>query len=262
MLVAQTLLYLGNAAWRIEMAVTSEIEWTDATWNPTTGCQKVSAGCDHCYAERFAERWRGVPGNYFSTGFDLTLRPNMLSRPSQWKAPRRIFVNSMSDLFHIDVPDAYVDKVFNVMEEVDRHTYQLLTKRPERMRRYLSKRYSRSVPRHIWLGVSVESNAYAWRARMLRDIDVPIRFLSLEPLLGPVDEVDFSGISWVIVGGESGPGRRYMDPTWVRSVRDRCELEGVAFFFKQWHKASTGRELDGRTWDGMPIWQAAAISQV
>lgn len=235
------------------MAATSTIEWTDATWNPTTGCTKVSPGCDNCYAERFAERWRGVRGNYFEDGFDLTLRPNMLGRPGQWRTGKRIFVNSMSDLFHRDVPDAYIDRVFDVMERVERHVYQLLTKRPERMRRYLRARYrGRTVPEHIWVGVSVESNAYAWRVDMLRDCPASIRFLSMEPCIGPVDAVGLDGIGWVIVGGESGPGKREMDPAWVRNVRDRCVALGVAFFFKQWHKAGTGRQLDGRTWDEMP----------
>lgn len=235
------------------MASQSAIEWTNSTWNPTTGCTKVSDGCDHCYAERFAERWRGVPGNYFEQGFDLTLRPNMLDRPASWRESRLVFVNSMSDLFHADVPDAYIDEVFDRMETVDRHTYQLLTKRPERLRRYARRRYGLGqAPLNIWFGTSVESNKVAWRADMLRDVNAAVRFLSIEPMIGPVDAVDFTGISWIIVGGESGPGKRPMDPTWVRDVRDRCETAKIAFFFKQWHKANTGRELDGRTWDEMP----------
>jgi len=235
------------------MSDQSAIEWTDSTWNPTTGCTKVSEGCDNCYAERFAERWRGVPGNYFTRGFDLQLRPNMLDRPAMWKTRRLIFVNSMSDLFHVGVPDSYVDEVFDRMERVDRHVYQLLTKRPERLRRYVRKRYGRSqAPRHIWFGASVESGKYAWRVDMLRDVPAPVRFLSVEPMIGPIGEVDLSGISWVIVGGESGPGKRPMNPDWVRDVRDRCVASGTKFFFKQWHKANTGRLLDGRTWDEMP----------
>jgi protein gp37 len=235
------------------VAATSAIEWTDASWNPTTGCTKVSPGCDNCYAERFAERWRGVPGNYFTTGFDLELRPNMLDRPATWRGRRLIFVNSMSDLFHVDVPDEYIDRVFDRMEAIDRHTYQLLTKRPERLRRYAAKRYrARPVPAHIWFGVSVESNQYAWRVDMLREVAAPVRFLSVEPMIGPVDQVNFEGISWIIVGGESGPRKRPIDPAWVREVRDRCLALDIAFFFKQWHKAGTGRELDGRTWDEMP----------
>ncbi len=235
------------------MAATSAIEWTDASWNPTTGCTKVSEGCDNCYAERFAERWRGVPGNYFTTGFDLKLRPNMLERPAMWRGRRLIFVNSMSDLFHVDVPDEYIDRVFDRMEAVDRHTYQLLTKRPERLRRYAAKRYrNRPIPAHIWFGVSVESNKYAWRVDMLREVAAPVRFLSIEPMIGSVDKVNFDDISWIIVGGESGPRKRPIDPEWVRDVRDRCSGLAIAFFFKQWHKAGTGRELDGRTWNEMP----------
>jgi protein gp37 len=245
------------------MAASSAIEWTDATWNPVTGCTKVSPGCDNCYAQRFAERWRGVPGNYFSSGFDLTLRPNMLGRPDQWRGSKRIFVNSMSDLFHRDVPDDYIDQVFDVMERVDRHVYQVLTKRPERLMRYTRDRYGdRLAPEHIWLGVSVESNAYAWRVDMLRRARATTRFLSMEPLIDAVDAVSIDSIDWVIVGGESGPGRRFMDPAWVRDVRDRCKAAGVAFFFKQWHKAGTGRELDGQTWDEMPALSADLATAV
>lgn len=244
------------------MSAISSIEWTDATWNPTTGCTKVSPGCDRCYAQTFAERWRGVPGNYFTNGFDLQLRPNMLNRPAQWKTPKRIFVNSMSDLFHVHIPDAYIDQVFDEMERVDRHIYQVLTKRPERMRRYLRKRYSaRRMPGHIWLGVSVESNAFAWRVDMLREVDADVRFLSVEPMLGSVDEVSLEGIHWVIAGGESGPGYRMLDIAWVRDLRDRCRAASVAFFFKQWHKRDTGRVLDGRTWDQLPKKRSAKHSK-
>lgn len=235
------------------MAATTAIEWTDATWNPSTGCEKISPGCDNCYAERFAERWRGVAGNYFEQGFDLTLRRNMLGRPTQWKKPLRIFVNSMSDLFHRAVPDNYLDEVFAEMEHVDRHVYQVLTKRPERMRRYCRARYgSGKLPSHIWMGTSVESNDYSWRVDMLRDVHAPIRFLSVEPMIDSIDKVSLAGISWVIVGGESGPRRRSMNVAWVRDVRDRCVTANIAFFFKQWHKAGTGRILDGRTWDQLP----------
>lgn len=237
------------------MAVQSTIEWTNSTWNPTTGCTKISEGCDNCYAERFAERWRGVPNNYFKNGFDLELRPNMLDRPAQWKSRRLIFVNSMSDLFHVGVPDGYVDQVFDRMERINHHIYQLLTKRPERMRRYLRKRYGAAqAPAQIWFGTSVESDKYAWRADMLRDVKAQVRFLSIEPMIGPVDKVRFDDINWIIVGGESGPGKRPVDPAWIRSVRDRCVKGGISFFFKQWHKANTGRELDGRTWDEMPAY--------
>jgi len=235
------------------MSTTSTIEWTDATWNVVTGCTKVSPGCDHCYAEKFAERWRGVRGNYYENGFDLQLRPNMLDRPASWKTPKRIFVNSMSDLFHVGVPDQYLDQVFDRMEAIDRHIYQVLTKRPERMRRYLKKRLGRKqLSPHIWIGVSVENNDYVWRADMLRDVSAAVRFLSIEPMLGPVDKLSLGGIHWIIVGGESGPNRRPMEAAWARDVRDRCAESGIAFFFKQWHKAGTGRILDGRTWDEMP----------
>ena len=240
------------------MAGQTAIEWTNATWNPTSGCQKISPGCDHCYAERFAERWRGVPGNYFENGFDLQLRPNMLGRPSSWRKPQLVFVNSMSDLFHVGVPDEYVDRVFDEMEAVDRHVYQLLTKRPERMRRYVRARYGVEVaPDQIWFGTTIESGEFAWRADMLREVNAKTRFLSIEPMIGPVDAVDFSGIGWIIVGGESGPGKRPMEPQWARDVRDRCLEAEIPFFFKQWHKGGTGRELDGRTWDGMPERPAA-----
>lgn len=202
---------------------------------------------------KFSERFRGVAGHYFESGFDLQLRPNMLDRPEQWRTPRRIFVNSMSDLFHMRVPDTYVDRVFERMERIDRHTYQLLTKRPERMMRYLRKRYAATgVPDQIWVGVSVENNDYAWRVDMLRRVAAKTRFLSVEPLLGPVDAVCLDGIAWVIVGGESGPRHRNMHVAWVRDIRDRCVEAGIPFFFKQWHKAGTGRELDQRTWNGLP----------
>lgn len=235
------------------MATTSTIEWTQATWNPVSGCERVSPGCDNCYALKFAERFRNVPGHYYENGFDLTLRPNMLDRPRSWRKSRFIFVNSMSDLFHRFVPDEYINQVFDQMELVDRHVYQVLTKRPERLRRYAKKRYGkRNLPVHIWLGVSVENNDYAWRADMLREVNAQVRFLSVEPMLGPIDRVTLDGIAWVIVGGESGPRHRSIQEAWVREVKDRCQRQNIAFFFKQWHKAGTGRLLDGRTWDEMP----------
>jgi len=235
------------------MANTSTIEWTNATWNPVSGCERVSPGCDRCYALRFAERFRGVPGHYYGSGFDVELRPGMLERPGTWRDPKLVFVNSMGDLFHRDVPDGYIDRVFEQMERHGRHTYQLLTKRPERMRRYLKSRYGSSLlPEQIWPGVSVESNAYAWRADMLREVNAQTRFLSVEPMLGPIDEVDLRDVGWVIVGGESGWGYRSMEGDWARDVRDRCSALGIPFFFKQWHKRGTGRSLDGRTWDEMP----------
>lgn len=235
------------------MAAITTIEWTEATWNPVSGCEQVSPGCDHCYAMKFAERFRGVQGHYYSSGFDLTLRPAMLDRPGRWIKPKRVFVNSMSDLFHRLVPDSYIDQVFDRMESANRHVYQLLTKRPDRLRRYAKRRYgSKLLPRHIWLGVSIENNDYAWCASMLRDANAAVRFLSVEPMLGSVNSVSLEGISWVIVGGESGPRHRPMQSAWVREVRDRCAKQSIAFFFKQWHKAGTGRLLDGRTWDEMP----------
>ncbi len=236
------------------MSDSSKIEWTDATWNPVTGCTQVSPGCDNCYAMRFAERWRGIKGHYFQNGFDVVLRAKMLDKPNQWRKPRLIFVNSMSDLFHRDVPDKYIDRVFERMEATDRHVYQLLTKRPERMKRYLGKRYGQGAcPPHIWIGTSVESNAYAWRAETLRNIRAEVRFLSVEPMLGPVGGVKLEGIGWVIAGGESGPGFRPLHVQWVRDLRDRCVAGNIAFFFKQWHKGKTGRLLDGCTWDEMPL---------
>ncbi len=238
------------------MAGLSKIEWTDATWNPVTGCTKITRGCDNCYAERFAERFRGTPGHPYEPGFDLTLRPERLSQPLSWKRPRMIFVNSMSDLFHKDVPTEFIDKVFDTMEAADWHVFQILTKRSSLMRDYLRRRYgSRLVPRHIWCGVSVEDNKAAARIRHLQDAPITTRFLSIEPLLGPVGDIDIEGVSWVIVGGESGPGARPMDADWVREIRDNCLSSEVPFFFKQWggvFKKRTGRILDGRTWDQMP----------
>ncbi|HJM49011.1 MAG TPA: phage Gp37/Gp68 family protein [Alphaproteobacteria bacterium] len=194
------------------MADNSAIEWTNTTWNPVTGCTKIGPGCDHCYAERSAERFRGVPGHPYEPGFDLTLRPDRLEWPARWQKPRMIFVNSMSDLFHKQIPVAYVDQVFESMERADHHTYQVLTKRSSRLRSYINMRYAeRSPPDHIWLGVSIEDRRRLSRLVHLRQIRAPIRFLSLEPLLGPLGRLDLDGIHWVIVGGESGPGARAME---------------------------------------------------
>lgn len=238
------------------MAQKSEIEWTDATWNPVTGCTKVGPGCDHCYAERFAERWRGVPGHPYEQGFDLRLWPSRLQQPFLWKRPRMIFVNSMSDLFHKDVDRAYIDQVFEAMELADWHVFQVLTKRSSLMRNYVKTRYDGGpVPAHIWLGVSVEDAAHVSRIGHLKDVNSDARFISFEPLLGPIDEVDLRGVEWAIVGGESGPGARPMRPAWARRLRDICERDGVAFFFKQWGGArpkSGGRLLDGEEWNGFP----------
>ena len=238
------------------MATVSKIEWTDTTWNPVTGCTKITRGCDNCYAERFAERFRGTPGHPYEPGFDLTLRPERLTQPLSWKRPRMIFVNSMSDLFHKDIPTDFIDRVFETMETADWHVFQVLTKRSPLMRDYLRRRYgSRHAPRHIWCGVSVEDNKAAARIRHLQDAPLSTRFLSIEPLLAPVGDIDIEGISWVIVGGESGPNARPMKREWAIEVRDLCERKGIPFFFKQWggvFKKRTGRILDGRTWDEMP----------
>ncbi len=243
------------------MASTTAIEWTDVTWNPVTGCTKISAGCDHCYAERFSERFRGVAGHPFETGFDLTLRPERLNQPLTWKRPRMVFVNSMSDLFHKNVPEEFIGRVFDTMEQAHWHTFQVLTKRSSLMRDFLKRRYGDSPgPRHIWLGVSIEDAARVSRLRHLQAAPAGLRFLSIEPLIGPVGSLDLDGIDWVIVGGESGPGARPMEADWVREVRDQCVSAGVAFFFKQWgglRPKSGGRELDGREWNEWPAFVAA-----
>lgn len=238
------------------MSDKSQIEWTDATWNPVTGCTKITRGCDHCYAERFAERFRGVPDHPFARGFDVTLRPERLSQPLVWKRPRMIFVNSMSDLFHKRIPMEFIDRVFDTMEAADRHVFQVLTKRSTMLRRYIRRRYGTCpVPWHIWCGVSVEDETASARIRHLQQTSISTRILSIEPLLGPIDNLDLTGIAWVIVGGESGPQARPMRREWVLDIRDRCQRADVPFFFKQWggiHKKQTGRTLDGRTWDEMP----------
>ena len=238
------------------MTGTSAIEWTDVTWNPVTGCTKISAGCDRCYAERIAERFRGVRGHPFENGFDLTLRPERLHQPASWRRPRMIFVNSMSDLFHKSVPCDFVDAVFEAMEGADWHVFQVLTKRSSRLRAYVNSRYAdNSAPAHIWIGVSVEDGTKLSRVRHLSDSAAQVRFLSLEPLIGPIKRLKLSGIHWVIVGGESGPGARHMHPDWARQIRNRCVVSGVPFFFKQWGGATPkagGRLLDGREWNQWP----------
>ena len=241
----------------------SQIEWTEATWNPVTGCTQVSPGCANCYAMRFAERFRGVPGHPYERGFDLQLRPERLDQPLRWRKPRTIFVNSMSDLFHPDVPDAYIQRVFAVMQEASQHRFQVLTKRSERLAE-LSP--TLPWPQNIWMGVSVENQRWTSRIDDLRQTGAKIKFLSCEPLLGPLD-LDLKGIDWVIAGGESGPGARPMDGDWVRGVRDQCGEAETAFFFKQWGahgecgkrvgKKRAGRVLDARTWDGMPNWEGS-----
>jgi len=245
------------------MSDNSSIEWTDATWNPVRGCTKISPGCKNCYAETFAERFRGVPGHPYEQGFDLRLVPEKLEQPLLWRSPRRIFVNSMSDLYHIDVPDDYIASVCATMRRAHWHHFQVLTKRSERMRELLTGplRDAASLP-NVWWGVSVEDRRHGLpRIDHLRGCPVPVRFLSVEPLLEDLGEVDFSGISWVIVGGESGPRSRPMQPEWVESLLQQCESGGVPFFFKQWggvRKKKTGRLLNGRTYDAMPAGASAA----
>ncbi len=248
------------------MSGTSTIEWTEATWNPVTGCTKVSPGCAHCYAETFAERFRGVPGHPYEQGFDLKLWQDRLELPLKWKRPRSIFVNSMSDLFHADVPAEFIASVFDVMARADWHTFQVLTKRPER-----AAEMSRDLvwAPNVWMGTSVENQRWTSRIDDLRKTDAHVKFLSCEPLLGPLQltldrrpGLGHVGIDWVIVGGESGPGARPMRADWARDIRAQCVDADVAFFFKQWGahnehgvrvgKHRSGRVLDGQTWDAMP----------
>lgn len=259
------------------MSNTSSIEWTatinsdgsttpGSSWNPVTGCTEVSPGCDHCYARTFAERFRGVPGNHFEQGFDLKLWPDRLMLPHKWRKPRRVFVNSMSDLFHQDVPDAFILEVFNTMALTPRHTYQVLTKRPSRLvntgltDKILSNLYhltgSGLWPSHIWMGVSVENQRYDWRIDKLRDVPAPVRFISAEPLLGDMT-LNLYGLSWLIAGCESGYDARPMDENWVRHLRNQCRSGGIAFFYKQrlderGHKISLP-ELDGKIWNQFPV---------
>jgi protein gp37 len=238
------------------VADNSSIEWTDATWNPVTGCTKITAGCDNCYAARFSERFRGVAGHPFENGFDLTLRPERIEQPLKWRRARMIFVNSMSDLFHKGVPETFIDQVFETMERADWHIYQVLTKRSSRMQRFLNRRYATArPPAHIWCGVSVEDARGAARIDHLRKSACAVRFLSVEPLIGPVGPVDLSGIHWVIAGGESGPSARVMHIDWAREIRDECRRQKVPFFFKQWgglRPKSGGRSLDGQEWSEFP----------
>ncbi len=239
------------------MASTSKIEWTDATWNPVRGCIKISPGCKHCYAETFAERFRGVPGHAYEQGFDLRFVPEKLLEPLRWTSSKTVFVNSMSDLFQDGVPDDYIESVIEVMKLANWHTYQVLTKRSGRMRDFLnSDRFDSRGSDHIWWGVSVEDREFGLpRIDELRELSVGIRFLSIEPLLADLGSIDLSKIDWVIVGGESGAGARTMKRDWVESIRKQCERDGVPFFFKQWggfQKAKNGRELNGRTDDELP----------
>jgi protein gp37 len=234
------------------MAVGSSIEWTDATWNPVTGCTKISPGCRNCYAERMACRLRAMGHPRYARGFELTLQPDVLDLPARWRSPRMVFVNSMSDLFHEGVPSAYVEQCFEVMCGTPRHAYQILTKRADRL-----LRMSGGLPWYpnVWVGTSVENADYVWRVDLLARVKASVRFVSLEPLLGPIRNLPLDNIDWVIVGGESGPGARPVRPEWVTDVRDQCVRAGVPFFFKQWggvHKSKAGRMLQGREWNQMP----------
>ena len=246
------------------MSSQSTIEWTDATWNPVRGCTKISPGCKYCYAETFAERFRGVPGHPYERGFDLRLVPEKLTEPLRWGKPRMIFVNSMSDLFHERVPDEYILKVAEVMTVANWHVFQVLTKRSERMKELLKtslKPYARQ--RHIWWGVSVENRKYGLpRIHHLRSSPAAVRFLSVEPLIEDIGKINIEGISWVIVGGESGAKARPIKPEWVISIRDQCKVASVPFFFKQWggrNKKKTGRKLGGNTYDEFPDFMLGTI---
>jgi protein gp37 len=235
------------------MANNSHIEWTEATWNPITGCTKISPGCKNCYANRMAMRLKAIGQPNYRNGFELTVHEQMLSMPSKWSKSRTIFVNSMSDLFHQDVPLTYIQQVFSSMHQASWHQYQILTKRSDRL---LLLNSDIDWAPHIWMGVSVENKDYTFRIDHLRRTDAHLKFLSLEPLLGPLPELDLRGIDWVIVGGESGPRARPIEADWVRAIRDQCLNQNVPFFFKQWggvFKKRNGRLLDGRTWDQMPM---------
>jgi protein gp37 len=234
------------------MANNSSIEWTEATWNPLTGCTKISPGCKHCYAERMAQRLMAMGNPSYANGFNLTLHEHLLDLPLQWKKPRTIFVNSMSDLFHKDVPIEFIQSVFATMRSAHWHRFQVLTKRAERLAE-ISPQLDWAA--NIWMGVSIENARYLHRIDCLRQTGAQVKFLSLEPLLGPLHNLDLRGIDWAIVGGESGPGARPLALSWVTEIRDQCKQQEVAFFFKQWggvQKKRTGRLLEGRTWDEMP----------
>jgi protein gp37 len=232
----------------------SAIEWTESTWNPVTGCSKVSPGCAHCYAETLSRRfgWSRTAWTPANATTNVVLRPERLETPLRWKRPRMIFVNSMSDLFHELVPVSFIENVFAVMASAHWHTFQVLTKRAERLGELASQL---DWPANVWMGVSVENNRWTRRADYLREVPAAVRFISAEPLLGPLDQLGLDRIDWLIAGGESGPRHRPIERAWVIELRDRCEIEGVAFFLKQWGGRTSkagGRELEGRTWDGMP----------
>jgi protein gp37 len=235
------------------MARKSKIEWTESTWNPVTGCTKISIGCRNCYAERFALRLKAAGNRNYANGFRVTLHPHLLRMPLRWRQPRTIFVNSMSDLFHKDVPLDFISKIFNVMSHASQHRFQVLTKRSARM---VQLSPSLSWPQNIWMGVTVEKADCTSRIEHLRRTPAAIKFVSFEPLLGPVPNIGLEGIDWVIVGGESGPGARSMRAEWATDIRDQCLAAGVPFFFKQWggvNKKKNGRTLDGRTWNQVPL---------
>ncbi len=241
----------GGAILRGNLAKSS-IEWTESTWNPLTGCTKVSDGCKHCYAERMARRLKAMGQANYANGFKLTMHPHVLEKPLLWKSPQMIFVNSMSDLFHPEVPASYIMQVFDTMRRAHWHTFQVLTKRAKRLPK-LDPRID--WPPNVWIGVSVENEEVQWRIDCLRETHARTKFLSLEPLLGPLPNLNLEGIDWVIVGGESGPKARPMDQSWVSDIRDQCVAASVPFFFKQWggvQKKRNGRLLDGRTWDELP----------
>ena len=235
------------------MSTQSAIEWTESTWNPLTGCTKVSPGCKHCYAERMARRLQAMGQPNYANGFTLTLHEHMLEKPLGWKKPQMIFVNSMSDLFHVDAPLEFIQRAFDVMRRASWHTFQVLTKRSARL---LELSPEIDWPGNVWMGVSVETHDYTFRIEHLRHTDAQVKFLSLEPLLGPLPRLDLRGIDWVIVGGESGPGARHLAEEWVIGIRDQCLGAQVPFFFKQWggvHKKKAGRVLRGHTWDQVPV---------
>jgi protein gp37 len=235
------------------MALKSGIEWTESTWNPVTGCTKISQGCKFCYAERMAKRLQAIGQPNYRDGFRLTLQPQMLELPLRWNRPQTIFVNSMSDLFHQDVPIDYVRRVFDVMQRAHWHRFQVLTKRADRLAELGP---TLEWPANVWMGVSVENADHVDRIDHLRTTDARVKFLSLEPLLGPLENLELQGIDWAIVGGESGPKARPIEEDWILDIRDQCHREGVAFFFKQWggtNKKKAGRLLDGRTWDELPV---------
>jgi protein gp37 len=235
------------------MAEVSKIEWTNATWNPVTGCTKISRGCKNCYAERMARRLYFMGQDRYRNGFRITLHEDLLEQPLNWKKPKYIFLNSMSDLFHEEVPAEFIERIFKIMVRAEWHIFQILTKRSERLRKIAD-----DLPwaQNIWMGVTVESQDYIYRIDHLRNIPASRKFISIEPMLSPINQLPLQDIAWVIAGGESGPGARPLKPEWVRTIRDQCLDRGVCFFFKQWggtKKARTGRMLDGRTWDEIPF---------